>query len=176
LQPPSSSSATSAASEAATTTTTSNWPQYQKHRGSLRCSSPTLPDEELTSMLQNYLDDTSNSSRRNNTNSSSSKNSSSKMELHSHHGGQMASANDFLSDYYPQNSLYNGHQAFLPNVSPSASSLDSGYCGPASVSSSIGMCLSILKSFSDKFPTRPVQNVSFCISRRIWCGTTLVPT
>ena len=42
------------------------------------------------------------------------------------------------NDYYygSADPYYNSN--FLPNVSPSASSLDSGYCGPASVQSSIG--------------------------------------
>ena len=33
----------------------SHWPQLEKQRASLR--SPTLPDRELNSMLQNYLDE-----------------------------------------------------------------------------------------------------------------------
>ena len=40
-------------------------------------------------------------------------------------------------DYMNNHDYYYNNQTFLPNVSPSASSLDSGYCGPASVQSSI---------------------------------------
>ena len=99
-----------AASETVTTTTSQpqpqSWPQYSRKRA---CTSPTLPDEELTSMLQNYLDE-------------KNLRHSNKMELDYMHN---------QPDYYYNN------QTFLPNVSPSASSLDSGYCGPASVQSSI---------------------------------------
>ena len=84
----------------------------------LLSSSPPLPDEELTSVLQNFLDESRGR----------------KMEA------PMSTSNDY---YYGTTSstttadpYYN--QTFLPNVSPSASSLDSGYCGPASVQSSIG--------------------------------------
>ena len=40
-------------------------------------------------------------------------------------------------EYLNQQDYYYPNQTFLPNVSPSASSLDSGYCGPASVQSSV---------------------------------------
>ena len=50
---------------------------------------------------------------------------------------QGASANSPAANSYDNNSYNYGGQynTFLPNVSPSASSLDSGYCGPASVQS-----------------------------------------
>ena len=41
-------------------------------------------------------------------------------------------ANSYDNSNYNYGGQYN---TFLPNVSPSASSLDSGYCGPASVQS-----------------------------------------
>ena len=84
----------------------------------LLSSSPPLPDEELTSVLQNFLDESRGR----------------KMEA------PMSTSNDYY--YGPTSSTTTAdpyyNQTFLPNVSPSASSLDSGYCGPASVQSSIG--------------------------------------
>ena len=62
-------------------------------------------------MLQSYLDDTAKKYSQ----------KSPKMEL----------------EYLNQQDYYYPNQTFLPNVSPSASSLDSGYCGPASVQSSV---------------------------------------
>ena len=95
----------------------SSWPQSQSNRkrGS---TSPTLPDEELTSMLQSYLDDTA---KKYSTSTSKSSAEEAKMDL----------------EYLNQQDYYYPNQTFLPNVSPSASSLDSGYCGPASVQSSV---------------------------------------
>ena len=89
----------------------------------LLSSSPPLPDEELTSVLQNFLDE------------SRERNSHNKMEAvpmssNDYYYGTTASSSMTADPYY--------NQTFLPNVSPSASSLDSGYCGPASVQSSIG--------------------------------------
>ena len=94
-----------------------SWPQSQSNRkrGS---TSPTLPDEELTSMLQSYLDDTA---KKYSTSNSKSSAEEAKMDL----------------EYLNQQDYYYPNQTFLPNVSPSASSLDSGYCGPASVQSSV---------------------------------------
>ena len=48
-------SAASTASEAVASNNSSQWPQFSRVRSSMR--SPTLPDEELNSMLQNYLDE-----------------------------------------------------------------------------------------------------------------------
>ena len=98
------------------------WPHHHHHSSSSRtrirvCSSPQLPDEELTSVLQNFLDESRSRSGH-------------KMEA------SMTASNEYNYAYHTD-SYYN--QTFLPNVSPSASSLDSGYCGPASVQSSIGM-------------------------------------
>ena len=68
-------------------------------------------------MLQSYLDDTAKKYSSN----SKSTSEEAKMDL----------------EYLNQQDYYYPNQTFLPNVSPSASSLDSGYCGPASVQSSV---------------------------------------
>ena len=97
-----------------TASSEAKWPPSTSSRREstrIRISSPPLPDEELTSVLQNFL----NESR-----------------------GRKMEAGMTSNDYYygSADPYYNSN--FLPNVSPSASSLDSGYCGPASVQSSIG--------------------------------------
>ena len=93
----------------------------------LLSSSPPLPDEELTSVLQNFLDE---SRERNTSSNSNNKMEAVPMSSNDYYYGTTASSSTTADPYY--------NQTFLPNVSPSASSLDSGYCGPASVQSSIG--------------------------------------
>ena len=48
---------------------------------------------------------------------------------------QQTSANSPVANNYDNSYNYGQYSTFLPNVSPSASSLDSGYCGPPSVQS-----------------------------------------
>ena len=48
---------------------------------------------------------------------------------------QQTSSNSPVANNYDNSYNYGQYSTFLPNVSPSASSLDSGYCGPASVQS-----------------------------------------
>ena len=48
---------------------------------------------------------------------------------------QQPSNNSPVANNYDSSYNYGQYNTFLPNVSPSASSLDSGYCGPASVQS-----------------------------------------
>ena len=62
------------------------------------------------------------------SNHSSNNSNNNKME-------QQTSANSPVANNYDNSYNYGQYSTFLPNVSPSASSLDSGYCGPASVQS-----------------------------------------
>ena len=65
------------------------------------------------------------------------------MSSNDYYYGTTASSSTTADPYY--------NQTFLPNVSPSASSLDSGYCGPASVQSSIGQLKNILIIYFNDF-------------------------
>ncbi len=107
-----------AASEAARLREEESWPQFASRNRRGCCASPMIPEEELTSMLC-YFDEKSNKDN--------------KMYHH-----QQSHPHQYMSDYQHHGGGYHQSYAFLPNVSPSTSSLDSGYCGPASVESSGG--------------------------------------